>query len=168
MADSLRNLYALRERVDHHSARVISAYAQHFACRRGCTGCCQTERTVSDVEYEALRRALAQLPEEESTQLAANRAESPCPLLLDGACAVYAERPMICRSHGLPLVMEEQLDVCPLNFTDADIAALPHGDLLSVDVVTTILVAVNHLFCQEEGGDPERRRPVGELLNRAG
>lgn len=164
MADPLRNLAALRHRVDHHAARVMGHYLAHFACKRGCTGCCQTERTVSDVEYEALRLAVARLPAPTRARLVEAAAGTPCPLLLDGGCAVYADRPVICRSHGLPLVMEEQLDVCPLNFTGGDIAALPREDVLSIDVVTTILVAVNQLFCQETGGETTRRRPVGALL----
>ena len=87
-----------------------------------------------------------------------------CSLLLDGRCVVYDERPVICRSHGLPLVMDGQLDVCPLNFEGEDIAELPHTDLLSVDTVTAILITLNQLFCQETGGEPGRRREVGELL----
>lgn len=163
MAEPLRNLVALRHKLDAHAARVMGAYADRFACRRGCVGCCQTERTVSDVEYEALRRAVEALPAETRAQLGAGGDGGPCPLLVDGACAVYAERPVICRSHGLPLVMEGQTDVCPLNFEGQDLAALPQGDLLSVDAVTAILVAVNQLYCQETGGDPLRRRAVGTL-----
>ena len=42
----------------------------------------------------------------------------------EGACRVYAERPLICRTQGLPLraffesdegEIEEQRDICPLN-----------------------------------------------------
>lgn len=163
MSDPLRNLRALRHKVDHHAARVERDQAPHFACRRGCDGCCQTERTVSDVEYHALRDAIADLPESERSRLSTDT--DHCSLLLDGACAVYEERPLICRSHGLPLVMEGQLDVCPLNFTDASLEELPLDQVLNVDSVTAVLVAVNALYCKEQDGDPERRRAVGDLLN---
>jgi uncharacterized protein len=162
-----RNLEALRDRVYNHAQRVLLDHAAHFACRLGCTDCCQTERTVSDVEFDALARAVAALDDDTRARLAAREGPTPCPLLLDGGCAVYDERPLICRSHGLPLVMEGQHDVCPLNFTELSILTLPDHDLLSVDTLTAILVAVNALYCQEEGGDAHRRRPVSDLFSQA-
>lgn len=162
-----RNLTVLRDRVHNHSQRVLLQHAEHFACRRGCDGCCQTERTVSDVEFDALAGAIAELPPETRDRLATQTGPTPCPLLLDGGCAVYEQRPLICRSHGLPLVMEGQHDVCSLNFTERSILTLPDNDLLSVDTLTAVLVAVNALYAQEEGGDAHRRRPVSALLTPA-
>jgi Fe-S-cluster containining protein len=161
----LRNLYALREKVDQHSARVLSTYTQRFACRAGCDRCCQSERTVSDVEHASLTEAVAALPTGTRARLAA-QTSSGCSLLLDGQCSVYADRPLICRSHGLPLMMEGRRDTCPLNFKDLPIAELPEQDLLSVEALTTVLVAVNKLFCEEQGGDTLRRRAVGGLVGR--
>jgi len=55
---------------------------------------------------------------------------TPCPLLGDdGLCLVYAERPLICRQHGLPLIdsggdiIDERW--CSLNFTTGDPIAHP-------------------------------------------
>ena len=76
------------------------------------------------------------------------------------------DRPVICRSHGLPLMMEGRRDTCPLNFKDLPIAALPEQDVLSVEALTTVLVAVNKLYCEEQGGDTLRRRAVGGLVGR--
>ncbi len=168
--DPLRNLSVLRYKLDTRSAEITLRRAAHFACRIGCDGCCQTERTVSDIEYAALEQAVADLPETSRLRLREQiqRRETddgPCGLLMDGRCAVYEERPLICRSHGLPMVMEQQLSVCPLNFTEMDIADLPNEDLISVDTLTAILVAVNALYCQETGGDAARRRPVSQLLD---
>ena len=161
----LRNLRALREKVDQHSARVFSAYPQHFACRAGCDRCCQSERTVSDVEHASLTEAVAALPPLTRARLA-EQTSAGCSLLLDGQCSVYADRPLICRSHGLPLMMDGRRDTCPLNFKDLPIAALPEQDVLGVEALTTVLVAVNKLYCEEQGGDPLRRRAVGGLVGR--
>lgn len=161
--DPLRNLRALRHKVDHHAQRVMSSRSESFACRAGCDACCQTERSVSDVEFAALEQALAELDPGTRGRLAIQDTEA-CSLLLDGRCAVYDQRPVICRSHGLPLVMDGQLDVCPLNFEGEDLAELPHADVLSIDTVTAILITLNQLYCQETGGDAGRRREVGELL----
>lgn len=51
--------------------------------------------------------------------------ETPCPLLSkQGACLVYAYRPMTCRLNGIPMIDtsgEELFDEwCSLNFTDSD------------------------------------------------
>jgi len=71
-------------------------------------------------------RAIGELPPplrrrlwEQASRL---RGEGFCPLLLDERCGVYADRPLICRTQGLPLLLETgagkpALDVCPLNFT---------------------------------------------------
>ena len=164
MNDPLRNLKALRHKVDEHASRVMAAYPQRFACRAGCDACCRSERNVSAVELHALREAVAALPPETRAQLQPG-AEDRCSLLLpEGRCAVYEARPIICRSHGLPLRMETQLDVCPLNFEGVELATLPKEDLLSVDTVTAILVVVNRLYCDESGQDAEERTAVGGLL----
>ncbi|MCK6521975.1 YkgJ family cysteine cluster protein [Myxococcota bacterium] len=161
----LRNLHALREKVDQHSARVSAVYADQLACRAGCDRCCQTERTVSDVEHAALAEAVAALPPLTRARLG-EQTTAGCSLLLDGQCSVYADRPLICRSHGLPLMMEGRRDACPLNFKGAPLAALPQQDVLSVEALTTVLVAVNKLYCEEQGGDPLLRRAVGGLVGR--
>ena len=158
----LRNLIQLRERLDSHSARVTAVHAKHFACRQGCSGCCQTERTVNDLEFAALTEGFEAL-EPATQERLSNNPGSGCPLLLDDTCALYEERPLICRSHGLPIILENRLDVCPLNFEDMSLKELPETDLLSVDTITTILAVSNMLYCQEASGDPERRRPVSAL-----
>ncbi len=164
----LRNLRTLHARVEAHAARVELTHAEHFACRRGCSGCCQTERTVSDVELHALAEALERQGEGTRDLLSERTPSTPCPLLVDEACALYDARPLICRTHGLPLVMEGRHDVCPLNFTEHSILTLPDHDLLSVDTLTAVLVAVNALYCEETGGDPRRRRPVSALWTGSG
>lgn len=64
------------------------------------------------------------LPDELWTEMPEDDA-TPCPLLGDdGLCLVYAERPLICRQHGLPLIdisgdiIDERW--CSLNFTTGD------------------------------------------------
>ena len=36
--------------------------------------------------------------------------------MLDGQCAIYEARPLICRTHGLAIGVDGGLDHCPLNF----------------------------------------------------
>ena len=44
-----------------------------------------------------------------------------CPFLLDDCCSIYGSRPVICRTQGLPLLLQAddgvmEVDFCPLNF----------------------------------------------------
>jgi Fe-S-cluster containining protein len=64
-------------------------------------------------------------PDEEWEALMPEEDETPCVLLgADGRCLVYANRPMTCRLHGIPLVdtggelMHD--DWCTMNFIDSD------------------------------------------------
>lgn len=165
-----RNLDALYDKVQVHSDRVMDAYAGKFKCRKGCSDCCSSDRSVSAVEYANAARVLAELPEKKRTRLQAQKpSKKRCSMLLDGVCSIYEARPLICRSHGLPLVLErskgrQMVDVCPLNFTDGSLAKVPPEDLLAQGTVDSILVAVNALYCQEEGGDPRKRRQLASLL----
>ena len=162
--DLLVNLKALHAKVDTHAKKTVETSPDRFACRAGCDGCCQTERHVMDVEFDLLKTHF----EMRGTRPEPSSPEGPCALLVDGRCAAYDARPLICSSHGLPLIMEGLRDVCPLNFVGVDLGSLPDEAVFSVDTATAILVVVNALYCQLTGGDPDRRRPVSDLLQLTG
>ncbi len=167
-------------------ARFLTA----IACRLGCTGCCQQHLTVLPIEAARLREYVAGLdaptrarlrrqaqatlqreaalfrdaPPQPTTFPPEPERSVPCPALLDGACAVYPARPVLCRTHGFPLLYldddEESglLDVCPLNFTD-DEATITHRDVFDMTVVNARLVAASLAF------DPEgERRSIAEII----
>nr|WP_207186183.1 YkgJ family cysteine cluster protein [Rhodocyclus purpureus] len=96
---------------------------QDWPCGKGCDTCCQQLAEVPQLtapEWELLRAGLAALPAArresiarairelaaaESTRAAAGireRRRVACPLLdtESGACPVYAQRPVACRSYG--------------------------------------------------------------------
>jgi Fe-S-cluster containining protein len=123
-------LVQLRSRVDAHFDAAVARTPAAFACRAGCDACCHQRFGVFAIEAAPLRDALARLARESPELRSRIRAQAReqqdpavpdrCPMLVDGRCAVYAERPMICRSHGLPIAVvdpEPRIDHCPLNFT---------------------------------------------------
>jgi Fe-S-cluster containining protein len=68
---------------------------------------------------------LNHIPEQFWDEMMPEEDERPCPLLSpDGACLVYAQRPMTCRLNGIPLIDangEALFDEwCTLNFTGCD------------------------------------------------
>lgn len=95
-----------------HSVHVASEEAweqgsQMFApridCRAGCSFCCHTAVRVHILDAigaaaPVLSRPLDySLPSRRREDLA--RVFQPCPLLVEGRCSVYAQRPVICRGY---------------------------------------------------------------------
>jgi Fe-S-cluster containining protein len=150
----LANYRLLVSRIDDLAARICTRFAAQITCRPGCSGCCR-HLTLFPVEAAALVAALADLPTESRRLLCAPGempADGPCPLLQDdGRCRAYAARPIICRTHGLPLLTEsdgeKKIDYCPENFQD--ITALPGDAVMNLEILNRTLVAINAQFVTE-------------------
>ena len=182
---SILNEYGvLRNRIDSHSDRVLAAWEQHFACAEGCSGCCQRDLSVFAIEAHGIRAWLREhppglrAPSPTGVSSALPVLEEPagpgCAMLDSvGRCGVYPVRPLICRSHGLPLAVPSEGgglrgDVCPLNFDGgAALAELPSGDFLSVETVDTVLAALDLRFSEEQGLPPGERFRLEELWDEA-
>jgi uncharacterized protein len=153
------HLVRLRTRVDQHFAQAVARTPTQFACRPGCETCCHQRFSVFEVEAAHIRDALALLDRSDPDlrQRVRERGLDPqlraCALLVDGRCTVYEQRPLICRSHGLPIGVREsdepgsalRIDHCPLNFRDqpADHEPGPHGDRGIPRASVLVLDAIN-------------------------
>lgn len=151
--NAFANYRKLVDSVDALCERIFTAHASHLACTRGCDGCCR-HITVFPVEAYALAGALSELPEPLRAELryraAATPPDAPCPLLRDGICLLYPARPIICRTHGLPILMETpdgaRVDHCPRNFKGVD--SLPGSAVIQLERLNETLAAVNALFAR--------------------
>ncbi|MCM2254269.1 MAG: YkgJ family cysteine cluster protein [Vicinamibacteria bacterium] len=113
---------AFHAAVDAAANRVAAAHGSRLRCGRGCSSCCVDGITVFAVEAERIRAGAPELLAEGEPG-----PEGTCAFLdADGACRVYALRPYVCRTQGLPLrwveedeadpgTVVEQRDICPLN-----------------------------------------------------
>lgn len=128
---SQQALVQLRTAVDRHFEQAQTRQPESMQCRLGCADCCKPGLSVFGLEAHKVQQALSLLRQNAPTRYAQVRAQgqaalqSPstqqsCPLLVDHQCAVYEERPLICRSHGLPTQLDAQSPVqnCELNFRD--------------------------------------------------
>lgn len=155
-------LVQLRARVDAHFDQALARTPAAFQCAAGCDACCHVRIGVFAVEADPIRRALAGLATRDPAlrRRVRDQADDPthqdrCALLVDGRCAVYAERPLICRSHGLPIAVPDptdasgklRLDHCPLNFQNQ---SPPRESILRLD-------AVNQPCWRRSGRKPSRR-----------
>jgi len=153
--------------VDELAAKLQARYSKHLACRAGCSGCCHHHLSVFAVEAETVRTAIEELPTQVRARVEAQAREVikreahgeavTCPLLIDDCCSIYQSRPLICRTQGLPLLMEaedgeQEIDFCPLNFTEAGaVDDLDENNLAPLDAINLRLALVNLRHCREKG-----------------
>lgn len=172
-------LVQLRQKVDDFFADVSDRVGDAMACQSGCHACCQPGLTVCDVEAEALDAAIRALSEAELDSLrgrvAAPAAERCVLLDREGLCSVYAARPLVCRSQGLPLRYEPgtlaeaqilaqghdaEVAWCLLNFREGPPGA---ADILDAQRVDQTLALIN----RSETSEPLRRTGLLEIARRA-
>ena len=119
MSDPLAELAKLHAAVDAEVAELSELHAERLQCGRGCAGCCVDDLSVFALEAERIRVEAGEL-------LRSGQPHPPgaCAFLdAEGACRVYAARPYVCRTQGLPLRWLEERqaqvvelrDICPLN-----------------------------------------------------
>jgi uncharacterized protein len=168
----LENYRALLLRVDEMCSQTAARFDSQITCRPGCDACCR-HLSIFAVEAAALHRALCLLPAPEADFIrqAASVAqpESPCPLLHGGLCLLYQARPIICRTHGLPLLVNRDgasgIDFCPENFRG--VASIPGSAVLDLDRLNATLAAINTLFLRSFPG-PERVAMAQALMRLPG
>ncbi|HEV7488945.1 MAG TPA: YkgJ family cysteine cluster protein [Thermoanaerobaculia bacterium] len=141
------------DRADDFFRSVVESQPQNLQCGRGCSLCCYGLFEIGSGDVPLIAEGLEKLhpsrrkmvirrsqeiiaasnhPDlrdcapEEKDAFFERTASTPCPNLNErGECLMYDNRPLVCRTFGLPLRNADEYigDVCELNFTDA-----PQGD----------------------------------------
>lgn len=162
----------LGARVDAFFARVMAAHPGQMQCRRGCAMCCHPHLHLLPVEWGRVREAVLALPEAHRARIARNAMQaSPtrCALLDDdSSCMVFGARPMVCRSHGLPLRQGPARVTCELNF-QGTLDAVPDGDVLDAAQLAVTVGLIDRLAAEHRAPPPgprdaDGRVPVREAL----
>jgi hypothetical protein len=150
----------LAAKVDAFFARAHARHAGDMRCRAGCFDCCLTEPTLTGVEAAFVR---ATVPADVRARLASRpRRPGRCVALDthdgddgDGRCAIYEARPLVCRSHGVPIRMGPDVLACHLNFTARGPAAADADCILDQTTLSTVLATVDAAYVAESGRGPE-------------
>jgi len=150
-AEALAQLVRLHAAVDARAADLAALHGARLQCKRGCSACCVDGIRVFAVEAERIRAN-----NENLLAHGAPHAAGGCAFLdADGACRVYADRPYVCRTQGLPLrwIDEERgaelRDICPLNESGEPIERLPESSCWTLGETEARLAELQRAFGAE-------------------
>lgn len=145
MADE--NYRGILDRADLHFAAVMESQAKNLQCGAGCSLCCyglfeigsgdvpliaeglellhpsrrrKIIRRAKEIVEQSAHPNLRECSPEEKEAFFERTQATPCPNLDEaGLCMMYEQRPLVCRTFGLPLREGRRYvgDVCELNFT---------------------------------------------------
>jgi Fe-S-cluster containining protein len=176
----------LNQKVDAFFARVSERHGADMQCTTGCSDCCHVRLTITQVEAAAIRDLVASWPESWRRDLAPPQSliqadgarETPdathrgaetrprCAALdAVGRCKIYEARPVVCRSHGVPIRLEQRglpvVQACHRNFR----RTVPDADcVLDQATLSATLLAVDAL----EGARAPGAGPAGDRIDLAG
>lgn len=159
----LQEYRQLRQDVDRQAERLSAMHAGQMRCQQKCTDCC-INLTVWPVEFYAIL---------EDVKAADIRLvfdmQASCGFLKEGLCQLYPFRPLICRTHGLPLVYLDDVQdepvygvtFCEKNFSDAETMDFDSDNTLNMDNINERLARLQTEF--SSAGGPEGSEPNGRM-----
>ncbi|WP_299580588.1 YkgJ family cysteine cluster protein [uncultured Sunxiuqinia sp.] len=147
MTSKFEKYHQLRNQVDQLSEQLSSLHKSHMACKKGCDLCCM-DYDVFPIEFEAMKEAL------QNKQVDVQKSvDGSCIFLKDHTCQIYEHRPIICRTHGLPLLFmnddQWELSACELNFTEFDDEEFNTENTFPQDKFNSKLFLLNQAFLKE-------------------
>jgi hypothetical protein len=145
----LAALSVLYREVDQEAHRLAQLHRSRLGCGRGCPSCCVDGITVFEIEAENIRQHHADL-----LATGTPHPEGACAFLDErGACRIYADRPYVCRTQGLPLRWTEETadgsrverrDICPLNEDGRPVQQLPPEECWTLGPIEGRLASLQH------------------------
>ncbi len=171
----MSRLAELTRKADAFFVRVAERHGTDMQCASGCSDCCHVRLTITEVEAAAIRAHVAGWPAERRRALAVARSsDSRCAALDDaGRCKIYDARPLVCRTHGVPIRMGQgalsAVHACHRNFT----RITPDADcILDQATLSAMLLAVDAAEARTASaarapagsGEPVRRVELASVL----
>lgn len=187
MTQALDRYGQLVAKVEDFFQRVSRRFPEQIHCGEGCNDCCQGGLEVVHVEAAAITEHIKGMAEPARQELAdhlrgdeaASTPSDRCVALAgDGRCLIYAARPLVCRSHGVPIRMGHRLvdegrtrlpivETCFRNFTGPEgVEAADESDILDQTTLSTMLLAIDREHAGERGGKAGDRVALADLLRR--
>lgn len=168
--ESIRDYYTLRESIEEASSAIAQQHPSHMKCQKGCDSCCMAI-SVFPVEFYAIQEEQREFLEQADRPEPGD--ETACRFLVDHACTIYTSRPVICQTHGLPLLYMNsegtawELSHCEQNFREVPVEAFHSENTLVMDTFNSRLFQINQAFVSENaslGYHETDRIPLAELF----
>lgn len=165
----------LVNKIEQRWAELAAYYDEHIICRPGCSQCCHVERSVLSLEAFFIEQQLKEFSQTRIRKMKKLSKKNPsvCPMLWGDLCAIYPVRPIICRTHGLPILYFEAeiafVDYCRLNFTELPETYEFEDDLI-IDMreYNSELVRLDQLYVSDvlhSKWDPDARKSLFSILH---
>jgi len=140
---SIKLYNSLIEKLNNYEAKLLQRYCASINCKKGCSDCCTLESVFSIEAYMIYSHQLNAIISESYT----SHKKGTCVFLKDKACTIYPVRPVICRTHGYPVLIDEKIDMCPKNFQD--IKSIDSEYILDLENVNNAIASINIIFLRE-------------------
>ena len=160
---------ALCLEADEQVKKLERSLASFINCKPGCYSCCSLS-SVLPLEAETIKRAVDCLNQKQQViirQQAAAVSAPYCPLLFEGICLIYEHRPLICRTHGVPVAYIDyelqtiEVSACLTNFPQD--FGLDESQILHMDQLNEKLHRLNDYLPFTEKA---ARLSIGDIILR--
>ena len=144
----------LVDEIDRRSAILEDMHKNQMKCSNGCDLCC-IDFGILPIEYHYILNKIKK--EDQLPDLPVQSADGTCSFLKNHSCSIYKHRPIMCRTHGLPLLYandygEWELSVCELNFTEFDFQDFTTENTFLQDKYNSKLFMLNREFISKPEG----------------
>jgi len=162
--DLIEEYRSLRSRIDEEIRKLEGLHGPDITCHQGCAACC-VNLTVFPVEFFAILEDLKKTHVLKKDFLFDESA--PCGFLNEEVlCRIYPFRPIICRTHGLPILFlndsqEEpawEVSFCELNFRNRTGVEFTEDTLLDIEIINAELKDINDQFISSLSGNEYHSR----------
>lgn len=149
LEEFINDYMVLRDEIDLKCGRLLNQHHSRMNCKEGCSLCCQAFK-ILPVEFHSIQKSLADY----KIKINGNHEKDQCKFLVDSKCSIYEFRPVICRTHGYPLIRlnEEagayEVSFCELNFTDYKLEKFHKNNVFYEDKYNSKLFMLNKNFLE--------------------
>jgi uncharacterized protein len=148
----------LRSRIDVEIKRLEELHGSDITCHPGCATCC-INLTVFPVEFFTILEDLKKTDLKREDFIFDD--STACGFLHEELCRIYPFRPIICRTHGLPILfLDESQEIpawkvsfCELNFPNKTGIEFSVDTLLDIEQINAELNSINASFIASLTGD---------------
>lgn len=147
--NNINDYFQLINEIEHITEKLSNIHSQHIKCCKTCSSCCEKFMVLPVEKYiieNQISKANFEIADSNSTS---------CKYLINNICSIYNFRPVMCRTHGFPLLyfnsdmQTYEFSSCDMNFIDFELENLTEDICILMDEINTRLYSLNQKFIEE-------------------